>query len=66
MPAQINSDSKVVWCKMGHLCVPVAERTAEAMDEHDRRAAFACDDVVDQRYLRPRGIDDGDGLSRCA
>ena len=27
---------------MGHLCVPVAERTAEAMDENERRVAFAC------------------------
>ena len=37
---------------MGNPCVPVAERTAEAMDEHARRAAFACDDVVDEWHLR--------------
>ena len=37
---------------MGHLCVSVAERTAETMDEHDRRAAFACDDVVDEWHFR--------------
>jgi hypothetical protein len=48
MPAQIDCDSLVARRKMRHLCVPVAVRTAEAVDEHDRRVTFACDDVVDE------------------
>ena len=36
---------------MGNLRGPVAVRTAEAMDEHGRRAASACDDVVDEWHF---------------
>ena len=52
MPAQIDRDSLVARGEMRHLCVPVAGRTAEAMDEQDRRVASTCDDVMDEWPFR--------------
>ena len=52
MPAQIDCDSLVTRGEMRCLRVPVAVRTTEAMDEHDRWAASACDDVVDEWHFR--------------
>ena len=51
MPTQINGDRKVARGEIRHLGVPVAVRTAEAVDENDCRTAFACDDVVDDWHL---------------
>jgi hypothetical protein len=48
VPTQINGDRKVARGEMRYLGVPVAMRAAEAMDEHDRWAAFTCDNVVDR------------------
>ena len=47
MPAQIDRDSLVARGEMRRLRVPVAVRTAEAVDQNDCRAAFACYDVMD-------------------
>jgi hypothetical protein len=38
---------------MGNLSVPVCVPTGEAVYEHDRRPAIACDDVMDQRHAYP-------------
>jgi hypothetical protein len=39
---------------VGDLRVPVIVGTAEAMDKHDRRVAFADDDVVDEWHSGSR------------
>ena len=51
MPTQINGDRKVARGEMRHLGVPVAVRTAEAVDENDCRTASAGYDVVNEWHL---------------